>query len=122
MRIATLFADPAPAAALRMLPGAPAEARETTTEEAHGPHQGSKAGEHQEARPRRRGHRLAAGADRNAHAAHQRADRASAHAQARPLLPPRAAEARRPAPPLPDVSPEARPRGLSRPDQGARPA
>src|SRR4029077_4272368 len=75
-------------------------ARETTTEEAHGPHQGSQAGSDLEARPQRDRHGLAGGADRNAHAAHQRVDGASAHAPPRPLLAPRALEARRPPPPL----------------------
>ena len=38
------------------------------------PHQGSQAGDHREARPARRRHRLAAGPDRDADAADQRAD------------------------------------------------
>src|SRR5262252_8888204 len=90
--------------------------------EGSGPDQGSKAGDHHEARPHRGRHRLAAGADRDAHAANQRADRASAHPQARPLLAARAAQARRAAPPLLELPAEARPRGLPRPHQGARPA
>src|SRR5207248_493441 len=87
-----------------------------------GPHQGSQAGDHQEARSRRGRYGLAGGADRNADAAHQRADGAPAHAPPRPLLPPRAAEARGPEAALPQLSPEAQSRGLPRPDQGARPA
>src|SRR5262245_58595411 len=87
-----------------------------------GPHQGSQAGADREARSQRDRHRFARGADRDADAADQRADGASAHAPARPLLPPWAAEARREAPPLPQLPAEARSRGLSRPDQGARPA
>ena len=38
-----------------------------------------------------------------------------------PLLPARALEARRPAAAVPELHAEARPRGLSRPHQGARP-
>src|SRR6266516_2380586 len=99
-----------------------AEPREATGRRGRGPDQGSEAGDHREARPRRGRHRLAAGADRDADAADQRADRASAPAQARPLLAAGAAQARRAAPPLPDLLAEEGPRGLPRPHQGARPA
>src|SRR6185437_8007189 len=87
-----------------------------------GPDQGSKAGDHLEARPQRGRHRFAAGADRDADAADQRPDRASADPQARPLFAAWAAQARRPASPLPELPAEARPRGLPSPHQGARPA
>src|SRR6202007_1418504 len=78
--------------------------------------------DHREARAQRGRHGLAAGADRDADAADQRADRASTRPQARPLLAARAAQARRAAAPLPELPATARPRGLPSPHQGARPA
>ena len=87
----------------------------------HGPHQGSQAGADREARPQRDRHRLSRGPDRDAHPSDQRPHRAPADTREGPLLPARAAEARRPAAAVPHLHAEARPRGLSRPHQGARP-
>src|SRR3982751_2269566 len=123
---ATLRRDPGPARAtfprFRRDAAPWAEPEEAEGRRGRGPDQGSEAGDHHEARPQRCRHRLVAGADRDADPADQRADRASAHPQARPLLAARAAQARRPAPPLLELPAEARPRGLPRPHQGARPA
>src|SRR4051794_24531023 len=88
----------------------------------NGPHQGSEAGDHRQARPHRRGHRLAGGADGDAHDADQPADGASPHPPQGPLLAARAPEARRPAAAVPELSPAGESRGLSRAHQGARPA
>src|SRR6476661_7460199 len=112
-------ADPASARSAPSL-ARRAGARETRTRRHDGSHQGSQAGTDQQARPQRVRYGLARGADRDAHAAHQRADGASAHAPARPLLTPRALEARRAAAALSDLPAEAQSRGLPRPDQGAR--
>src|SRR5262249_60606202 len=65
---------------------------------------------------------LPGGPGRDVDAAHQRADRAPADAQARSLLAPRAPEARRPAPPVPELPAAEGRRGVPHPDQGARPA
>src|SRR3954453_17261334 len=118
---ATLPSDPGPARAT--IPWRPrAEPREARGRRGHGPDQGSEAGDHREAREQRGRHRLDAGAGRDADAADQRADRASARPQARPLLAARAAQARGAAPPLSELLAKARSRGLPRPHQGARPA
>src|SRR3954466_5354991 len=80
-----------------------------------------------------RGHRLARGADRTAHAPHQPPHRAPARAQARPPLAPRPPDARGPAPaaaqlprpqgsrPLPLVDPGARPAPMIAPGSAAPP-
>ena len=117
--IATLVADRGPGRTRSL-------ARRAETAETHrgGPMTLTKeaeAGDHRQARARRGRHRLAAGADRAADRPDQRPDRAPAHAQARPLLAARTAQARRSPPPAAQLPAAHRPRGLSRPDQGARP-
>src|SRR3954451_8132597 len=84
--------------------------------------EGREAGTRRQVREARDGHRLARSPDRDADAAHQRADGAPALAPQGPLLTPRAPEARRAAAAVPELPAEERPRGLSRPHQGVRPA
>src|SRR5689334_16792177 len=83
----------------------------STEEKKDAPHQGREAGARSEVRQARDGHRLAGGPDRDADAAHQRADRPSADAQARSLLASRAAQARGSPPPLSELPAAQGPRG-----------
>src|SRR4051794_23054741 len=112
---------PTAASAVRVLPSRRAGTPESFSKEAYDPHQGSQARHHRQAPPARLRHGVAAGADRAAHAARQRAHRASPHPREGPLLAPRPAQARGPAPPAPQLPPARGPRGLPRADQGARP-